>query len=170
MTVVRTSPERAAALRDCPAPARDERVAGLDAVASFIAAMEASARALEPETRMIRDMLVAIERMAARTAAKLDVASLADTISCEAGLCGAGAGGADVVRHVVVTLSPGVLGGSVVHIDLSGGELAVAIDPATPAAATLAAANAPALRRALESRASGAYRRVSVSVKKGSRQ
>lgn len=169
MTVARTLPERAAALRDRTAPARNDRVAGLDAIASFIAAMEASARTLEPETRMIRDMLVAIERMAARAAAKLDVAALADTIACEASIDGAAAPGCGVSRHVVVALSPDVLGGSLVHIDLCGGELAVAIDPATPAAAALAAANAPALRRALESRAPGAYRRVSVSVKKGSR-
>lgn len=137
------------------------------AIAAFAAAIDSSARELEAGAGAIREMLVAIERAFARAAA-FDSVAVADSIISSSGIALDGPEEAGGTRHVVLALSPDVLGGSTVYIDLAGGDLSIAIDPANAAVATLAAGNASALRRAVESRCRGAFRRVSVSVKKGS--
>ena len=86
--------------------------------------------------------------------------SLADAVAAEIAATPALAGGDGEIR---IVLKPTMLDGSEIHLAARAGELTVAITPATPEAAALAAAALPRLQAALAAHAP-AFHHVAISI------
>jgi len=166
-------------------------------LAAELQALAQNAEALRRETAILREMLAALEAVGARSAASAALpaaqpvpesgrSAAADGNGAPRFAPGFGAAASAEAADAIVSrlsfsrgerfgegsitlvLSPATLGGSTVSVSAADGVLSVVVASESPETAELVSRSIPALDRALCARTRGRFRRISVSVKKGS--